>query len=456
YDFHVEAFVPLEYFAFMYFFQARMYSSAAGVAVVGSLTMEILPVLFFAVAVYFLAPLALNWLRSLKKQDLRAPWTLFRRPGANRSNGEGASRLLPALGLAAASAAAYLGLLYLRTEWLSPLLGVPAFPQSASSLGYVIGADPGSLGLSLGNLGVNFFGKISYWLLIYGLLLFVPLLSPRALLLALPWQAFTLLSSPDTFVELGFQYGFIAIPPLLVGFAQGLVRIDVSDLRRFIGWSSPPAPLRPGRWTLRRNVDSVVALPVLVLVGFNLLASPLNPALQFAGLGSAYRISFEPTAGSPAILELAGMVPANASVVASDNLFPLVANDLNAYSFLWMPDPTLYLPFNSTNPPGYVFISESRLGAITPWITVLLYQSSVYGLRGAVWSSTIGAVLLFEKGFHGQPLYLDFPPPTRTLIPTSSLLLGPLGFYASDPQSPSGVAIHMLPGLAGEVWQGPF
>ncbi len=456
FDFHVEAFIPLEYFAFVLFFQRERYLAAGGVAFLGFVTMESLPWLVVAVGLFYGLPPF--WSLLVRFRDsLR---TAEGRRGAVPDSLVPSHRLVACAVLVVVCVGAYYLLLALREDWIATWLGTSPFPQSAVSAGYIIGGSPTALGLSVGNLGAAFFQKATYWLLLFAVVGFVPLLAPRTLLLSLPWFAFTFLSGDTNLTEIGFQYGFLAGPPLLVSFLYGARRLDRDLLDRLFGAlpapkesakGLPPAAV-PGRRTGRTAVVAVG-----ILVGFNLLMSPLNPALQSSpNLGAAYRLSYSTPSGFTDVERIAGLVPPGSTVVASDNLFPFVANSLAAYSFLWGPDPTLGLPFNATVPPDFVFLAENRLSAVPPWLTGLLYQPSVYAVRGSVFASPAGSVLLFERGYSGPSVDLGGPPIGPIAIDPQQIDLGPFSTRQTDPASPMGTIIQSDPGTEGLVWQGPY
>ena len=219
YDFHAEAFLPLELIVVVLLWERERYWAGAAVVGVSFATLELAPVLLFFVGVFFLLPSRVTWLRWRSQAGDRFPWTAWVnevRP-ALRS-----PRIQASLALAAASLAVYFLLVFVRLDVLNPTLGISPLPSAAS--GYVIGNTPASLGLSFANIPLGFYSKITYWVVIVALLGFVPFLAPRALILSLPWFGFTMLSSNLNYVQLGFQYGFIAAAPMLVAFVYGLPR----------------------------------------------------------------------------------------------------------------------------------------------------------------------------------------------------------------------------------------
>ncbi len=389
YDFHAESFLPIEIFSFVLLWNRGRYGWGFVVAALSFLTFELAPILLFFVGVFFLLPdrqrwiagvhslrsaLALGqlarWLRSGIRQMVRTP------------------RVLATVTLLVACAVSYVFLLLLREQYLHEWLGFSPFPSAVRS--YVVGETPAALGLAWGNLEVGFAFKVLMWLVIFALLGFVPLLAPRALVIALPWLAFTFFSSNLNYVTIGFQYGFIVAASLFVAFTYGLVPLDQWRKRvaaRAVSTGTVERPRAPLRTSARRThrqplVTTLLIVALAGLVAVNVAASPVDPVLDNIGLGSGYTLHVPLESGYGSAEAVAALIPSGASVIASDNLFPLVANDVHAYSFLWTWDPFLTLPFNSTHLPSFVFISESRIEAVPSWINATLYTASDYGSGG--------------------------------------------------------------------------
>jgi uncharacterized membrane protein len=455
YDFHPEAFLPLEVFTIVLLWERERFAAGAVAVAAAFATFELAPVLIFFVAVFFLMPSREAWQRGRSMAVTRVPWT-------SRVRGLravlGSPRVTASLVLLAASVAAYFLLLYLRVDVLAASLGTSPVPIASS--GYVIGGTPASLGLALSNPGIGFEAKVTYWVLITALLGFVPLLAPRALVLGLPWFGFTLLSSNLSYVQLGFQYGFVAGASLLVAFAYGLPRaVELLEARsRSVDHGSGiglPREVRRHHPTWTGHPWGIVVAGFVVLAGVNLALSPANPLMQDQGLGSGYQISYTPSSTSDNIGRLAGLIPSGATVVASDNLFPIVANDENAYSFYWGPNRFLSLPFNATHLPTYVLISADQTAAVPVWLALDLYQSVDFGVRGVDWSSPVGPVLLFENAYRGGTNVFGTPPVVPLVVAGSSMVDLTSGYVLAVPGAPSPDAAASAPGTLGTFFEGP-
>lgn len=451
FDFHVEAFLPLELFSLVYLLERRQMLAAAVVALLAFLTMEAAPVLTFAVGIFFLVE---RWVAlrpssaPVAEAEVAPPLSATIATGLSRLASDRLARAATAL--ATASVVAYYLLLLLRTEWLSAWFGFPPFPTA--SVGYIIGGTPSSLGLSLTNLNFGFQQRVTYWVLAYALVGFLPLLAPRTLILSAPWLTYTFFGPRLAYIELGNQYGFIAACGLLIGAAYGLAKL------RPLTWPALFAPVfAAGRRTTARArpVLRVWMVGVAAIIVVNVALTPLNLYMQGPDYGGAYRISYAGTPGFANAVQLAALVPSGAPVVASSDVFPLVANDLHAYTFFYKPTNGLTWPFNASHLPNYVFLSQLGIGAVPAWLSSALYNTSTYGMRGEAWATPVGALLLFELGYSGTSLALGVPPPSNATFSAAGLTPSTVGAYAPGPGGRASPAIQSVQGSAGQVWAGP-
>lgn len=468
FDFHGEAFLPIELFTLFWLWRGGRFKLGLVVALLSFVTLEVAPVLVASLAVFFLWP------------SRRGTWELL--AGLRSSNGQGSAfraRLQKSVSalrswtavpqvrastvLLLGSIVAYYLLRLFQSYWAVPLLGLPPVPTNSVVAGGLIGANPGLLGLSLANLSIDLPQKIEYWVLVYALLGLVPLLRPRALLLVAPWWAFTLLGTDSATVHLGYQYGFVVACPVMIGLVLGMK--SVSD--RLAALASAPSPAsttthdpawRPSSSAPHARGRSLpFLLAVFSLVVVNLALSPLDPGMQQAGFGDAYHVSYTVPPGYGAVQQVASLVPAGASVVATDDLFPLVANDLAAYSFnpyLSMYDG--YLPFNSTNLPSYVLASAQHGYEVPSWIGEKLYDTSIYGVRAAVGDSPAGGVLLFQLGYTGPSTLYRQTLDAGGAWGAGELTTSTIGSLRATPGAPGGEAVWGVPGDVGQLWTSPM
>lgn len=489
YDFHWEAFVAVEFLWTYYLIATHRYWLAYVPAILGVLTLEVFPFLVAGIGLYFAYPQIREFLMT------------------RRLSASSRRSFLALVGFVAVALILFLGLTYVRQTIIPEITGThlvlsSPYPHTTTSLGITWWA-----GIGLGQLGA----RLLYWFLLMSAFGFVPLLyRQRLLLLSLPWFAYTVLMTPNpAFTQFGFQYAFLAVPPLAIGFIEGLRDFGAQLEGRsavhlpLIGWMalllpilavsvgfSPtlisgkstglwvgsitailvltaylgirwfrrsPGPASAHRWrSLRPAFTSVRGLrvtavaAVLVLVGVNFAMSPLNSANVPPGLGNGY--SFEYLA-SPLFPYMAGVVadiPAGQTVLASTNLFPFVANSFQSYSLLWYPATARYLPFNATHLPDYVLVSTSEWFAVPGFLVPTLFNEGVYGIRDLLYSSTSypGSIYLFELGYKGSTNLVQVNPfPARSVLCGNDLVLGPSGVVTASAGSRCGTIVESLPAI---------
>lgn len=458
YDFHAEAFLPLEIFAFVAFWNRDRYLAGFAVAAIAFLTLEVTPVLLFFIGLFFLisGPSTGGPLPGAAPQDPSPPWTavgLLRRLRDSRAKAS--------LALMVVCGVAYAALEFVRGDVLVGAFGLQTVPSGgfASSL-------PGSLnglGLSLSNLSAGFGVKLEDWMLYLALLGLVPLLAPRALVIALPWVAFSFLSGTTVYASLGFQYGFLVSCALLVPFVCGLAVLRAWIPRFARGATEEAKPAReaeaPGSRFRgardSRNWARGAVAGAVVLLAINLALTPADPLMQGASNGAAYQVSYDVPPGYADVERVASLVPAGVSVIASADLFPLVANDLDSYSFYWTGGfYNLYLPFDASHLPEDVLVAENEEGAVPPWLSSVLYDPSEYGVRAIAWGSAAGVVLLFQAGYTGPPSEFGrTPAPAGVYGPTLAVPYS--GYLATSPGSRFSDVVRSSPNLLGTMWLGP-
>ena len=138
-----------------------------------------------------------------------------------------------------------------------------------------------------------------------------------------------------------------------------------------------------------------------------LLIGHKKPANVSPPTTGGYSVSFEPSPSYYHMKEVTGIVGHYSSVLSTDNLFPFVANDVNAYSFFWYQSSyssNPYFPYNSTNLPDYLLFSSSEFNTVPTTFRELANETSVYGLRVELLNAGYpGNISLYEKGFTGTP-----------------------------------------------------
>jgi len=357
--------------------------------------------------------------------------------------------------LALLSLTAYFAL----TLWLNVVgaglmgLAAPVEPGGVSDLVFNNSSGPVYTSVWGALTSSAFLQTIEFWIILYALVAFIPLLAPRALILSVPWIALTLLSADHRFSGLGSQYTMVAAVPLFLGLAYGLVRVPLGRIDQpevaaapVPPPSSPPSGRLPPR--LRRHQTGWWMGVVVAIVLGNLILNPMVPLIP-ATLGTLplpfFSNYFEPSLtvepGIQWVEELVAEIPAHATVGASNNLFPFVANDLAAYRLT--SDSLVNLPFNYSGGPQYVLATDSTVTGGGANLTAALGNTTEYNLRGYVERTPVGPIVLFEKGFVGAPVLFgpEVAPAILTFSPGHGLNAAHSGVVESNASAPGGVAV---------------
>ncbi|MEM0136648.1 MAG: DUF2079 domain-containing protein, partial [Thermoplasmatales archaeon] len=427
YDFHWESFLPLEFLVTYYLLLSRRYKLSLIPFVAGCATLEVFPFLMIGMILYF-------------AYEDYGPRLLLIWKRITEANGKIYISYLVLAVLA------YVMIRVGQDVLIPHLLGIGGSPVAVSS----------SV-TSLFNVNINsgtVLHSLYYWLLLYASFAFIPLIYPRQLLTISPWLFATFLIVPGYAGAIGFQYGLIAVGAVTVAFIYGLKVIqdnhpEGSHAKALLGsfvlviFLLIYALYSPGSRVLISegiNIKTLVvllALPLtyfllnflakkgaikgingsghlqkkhmmgliiilLILIGFNVVMSPLNTNNFQASPSPSYAFEYTSNPAFPMVQKLVACIPAGSQVLASDNLFPYVANDIHAYSTYGFNSTPPYLPFNSTNLPEYVLFDTS-MPYFPSSLQPLLFNSSIYGIRAYLFDKNYpGSVYLFEKGYTGE------------------------------------------------------
>ena len=405
YDFHLESFLPLELFLLFLLWSRGRYAWGLLVAGLACITIEVGPVLVAFVALYFLLPplrrLARRFAAALRPKPGGPPskerWAALGRSGVRWLSGR------PVQMAGVLFVVAGVAYLLLRFVQASPqLLLLPVVPLPANPARPLLNM---GLYISANHLVIDVPQKVGYWLLLYALVGFLPLRALRTQLIALPWFFYTFVSH-SVFTVWGNQYSFLPVFPLFLGVAFGLRDLDAGSLpeaARALGrWlgsrrGGRGSGARPAARTGRSPAASraIVTWVLVAVVVAGIVLSPADPLVQRTSLGDGYQVNYVPMPNYAQVHQLVARLPPGATVLASNALFPLVANDLNAYALLWTSEIPPYLPFNSTHPPPFVLLASSQAGSVPTWLTTLLGDPAVYGVLGSVPGTDQGTVTLF-------------------------------------------------------------
>ncbi|MEM3852327.1 MAG: DUF2079 domain-containing protein [Methanomassiliicoccales archaeon] len=457
YDFHWEAFLPLEYLLFIAALLYRRNVVYFLILAIGTLTLQVFPFLAAGAALLLLAERQRKW--------------------------EGMILLL-------SSALAFLVVTAMQRFLIFPLAGAVAAAGHPPLTYFLV---PGHIEPSLSPV---------YWLLLLAALGFTPLLSPRYLLLSLPWfvESFFLYSAFSSYF--GNQYAFIAFPPLAVAAASSLSSLQkrgmagpsvflllISIVIALLGLQSyllhPSAPAayivifslllltvlfllfaRSHGHTKKHLIEraSVFLISLLIL---NLVLSPLNPQTWNSTPYGGYHVSYAPSPAYGYVVTLSSIVGERATVFASNNLFPYVAKDTHAYSIYTQYSRQFYpyLPFNEANLPKFVFIDTSEL-LLPPYLMQSIFNESLYGLRAYIFETAYpGTIYLFMRSYTGPTTaYVAGAEPKVQYFDWRSLVIGASGTALHAPHARFGTFIQSKNAYAlkevnvnyAAMWYGPY
>jgi len=477
FDFHLEAFLPLESFSLFYLLMRRRYGLAAVIFILGVFTLEIFPFIALFMAIYFAY--------DRFGIGMLAFWRRIR---------DGTYRVY--LYFAAAAVLSYVMLRFIE-HVLVPALGVstPVQANGVEAAWYQIIY---LLIPSAANYPQIIY-SVAYWLLLYASFGFLAFRHPKHLIIALPLLYFSIILMPFFAQYMGFQYGFIFIIPVAIGSIVGLSRlksgrssslilsialillyysviypgarafifktVGVEELLTLLlgpaavaiaaivseGRAIPEAGAQRGRRNLR--VASLLLAVLAVLAAANFAFSPMNPNVGRINSpwGSGYTISYHANPSYKYMHDLLSYYETNETVVASSFLFPYVANSLNSYPGVSYK----YLPFNETNLPHYVLVDAYEFNQLPSYIQNALVNESVYGLRAWIINPSYpGNIMLFQLGYRGSPAIYTAEP---LVFDYRSLALGQGSILVRSNSSPS-YCIYEPPSSSGyaTMWYGPY
>lgn len=452
YDWHLESFLPLELFSFFVLWRRGRYPWAVVPAVFAAITIEVGPILIGICAVFFGLPSFRGMGRACYDALRREPkWLVKTRTGLR--NWWARPSTQPALWLLIGCILGYAALRGIEVYYagLDPLSGQLSYSTKL--------LEPSGIGVSLSYLGLYKSSKLTYWVLTFALVGFLPFLAPRTLLLSAPWFVFTIFGDINPYTIIGYQYAFVLASTLFLGVAYGLVKIrNRTDSKLELAEAPKPPPWVRRMRGLQKAEFWGTILGIVVVA--NLVLSPANPLVQRnPNFGQGYRLSYEFGPGFQNVEKIAAMVGPTSTVIASTHLFPFVANNPNAYTFLNAPGILPGFPFTNGPLPQFVFVDQAESTAVPQWFAETVYSGNLYGLLAATgtWSgSATGPVFLFEYGYQGPQHLMDLPSLTPTFFYGSMLRLGPTAQVINTPNASFGQIIQAAPGVLNNSWYGPY
>ncbi len=427
YDFHTEAFIPLALGLAFYFYETRSWKWFLVAIILTLSTIEMAAVLVTVFALGGLAAEVWGVRVEGKTYDRPRTWIL-------------AVTLGVAVGwvvLASAVSAA-----------LNPQGGF--FPGGNGSWTILGAANLGQVPIVavlhpdrvLAALAFDAVPKAWYLLLLFVPLQLLTLRSPRALAGCLPWLTVSLLSNYPSFYLVGNQYPAYVLPFLFYGAVLGIAR----------PWRLPKALARVFRWPFAApNGTRPLAYGRTILslsIIFLLVASPLGP--WALGSDTTGRLPIL-DAHDRAVLGLYDRIPADASVLTQNNLYPLLSTRSNVH----------FVPVNMIFTSGSSF--NSTMNGLVGSVDYLLADLSTSFVEAALivsWpgvsenysvvASGDGAVLL-EHGLHALESFVRV---NRTVAALG--VIRENATLAQDPAASTGWALLHENLTTDHFWFGPY
>ena len=219
--------------------------------------------------------------------------------------------------------------------------------------------------------------KLLYFVLLFGPLAFFSLASPSLLIPTIPYFIFSLVSDARVHHMLGVHYEAYTVSFI---FAAGILFLQKTLQKH-------------GITKVRRRVKVLV----LFFVIFFVVASPVGPVVSVIYPNYA---SFSYGRNERALSEVLTTIPANASILTQNNIFPHVSNRVQAYVI-----PSVYLNTGLSNlskrfanqildEVDYILVDNATDGFSTSFALSLLENRTDFVLKEA---QDNGTILLYQR-----------------------------------------------------------
>lgn len=367
FDYHWMSFIPFYFFSLYYLVLKKRYYQSAALIALGGITEEVFPFLAASLLLYF----------------------LLKDVGLDSRIGEiFSSSNKPVIILGIFSIAVYFTLNEIQFHVLPVLFGnTNAIPFMREYFQHPLLPDAFHLNKII--LGVE------YWAVIYASVAFLGILRPKHLIITVPWMYYTFFVDP-LYLDLGGQYNLIAILGPFVG---------------LILYLNSRAPHVHNKSVTEKKVTatsvrriSVVGI-VLILIAVNIAASPLEPAFSGKMMGGGYDFSYTVNPAYQDMDKIVSLIPAESFLIATTFLFPYVANDVNAFSFLGSTNYTLSsfagkVQMGNQSLPQFVLYNTYANNNIPTGFQKIM--KSDYGVLAEIYMSGYpGDIILMELNYSG-------------------------------------------------------
>jgi uncharacterized membrane protein len=426
YDYHWLSFMPLYTFSFLYLLLKKKFMLSSIVIVIGCLTEEAFTFISISVLLFlFMNDIKLsleNIINQIKKE-----WKLV------------------ALGIFAIAVYAFLIVIQ---HYL-----IPVYLNNESGISLLIKTTSQPI-LPTAKALYKLPETLEYWGLTFAMLCFIPFFYRKSAYIILIWLVETILFVPH-YATVGTQYSLVTLSLLGPTIPYGLLTIkngfvNSKGLKKIMF-----LPLIPLDFLIaisinnfsivflslqifviaivfsfvvdillyllliKKKRDSIIkyfrehrgftyALFLILIVSMNLMVSPLNPQNDHNAhlLGGGYRFQYCINPESNYMGYIQKEVGDHSTIIASNNLFPYVANNRFAYSLANSSNyKILKFPYNNTNLPQFILLSSSQEMFLFSWIRQDL-NNSVYGIaKEIIYAGYPGNITLWKLNYTGSATY---------------------------------------------------
>ncbi len=219
--------------------------------------------------------------------------------------------------------------------------------------------------------------KMLYLINLLAPLAFLPLLAPEPLIMALPWILASFVTNTTAYYSVYFQYTGLVIPFIFLALPKALERLKIQKPHRMF----------------------------YVLILSTIILSSYLPSVQEAPWNNKLPTTSERT---DLIHQILPLIPADASILTQNDIFPHVSDRPNAYMYLPNSSdiPTTDFILVDVDSPWYDWKQPAQFGERKPPIIQTLegLETGSYGVYAEAKS-----VLLLKKGYTGDPvLFIPF------------------------------------------------
>lgn len=220
--------------------------------------------------------------------------------------------------------------------------------------------------------------KLLYLALLFGPLALFSFKAPSLLIPTIPWFGFSLLSQTLAHYSLWQQYDAYVVAFI---FAAAIFAVR----RNFVK--------QPSLKAVSGSIKKIIVASVIFFV----IASPMLPPVNILFPGY---LSIQITTHDRLLQQTIALVPANASILTQDNLFPQVSDRLDAYVVpdRWIDSSIRQLAINFVNETlervDYVLVDNETDTVATALVLSLLNNKPQFGLMA---TRDNGSILLFRR-----------------------------------------------------------